>query len=136
MDQHEHHNNVMQSVAEEYQDILANSEQAIYIYLDDSHKICNKKFAMLLGYESEDEWAKIETSFPDTFVADESQETLVSAFQDAMEKSVASVNKIVWKKKDTTTVKSSVVLVPISQNGELFALHFVSSEDPSKAHSV
>ena len=125
----EHHNELMQSVAKEYQNILANSEQGIYIYLDDVSKVCNKKFATLLGYESEEEWAKIEESFPEVFVADESQEALVSSFQDAMEKNVGSTNKIVWKKKDGSTINSTVVLVPISHNGHLFALHFVSSQD-------
>ena len=125
----EHHNELMQSVAKEYQNILANSEQGIYIYLDDVSKVCNKKFATLLGYESEEEWAKIEESFPEVFVADESQEALVSSFQDAMEKNVGSTNKIVWKKKDGSTINSTVLLVPISHNGHLFALHFVSSQD-------
>lgn len=123
----EHHNELMQSIAKEYGDIFANSEQGVYIYLDDQSKICNKKFATLLGYESEDEWAKVEQSFPDVFVADESQETLISSFQDAMEKNIASTNTITWKKKDGSSVSSTVVLVPISHNGHLFALHFVSS---------
>ncbi|MEN9407463.1 MAG: hypothetical protein RLZZ455_679 [Candidatus Parcubacteria bacterium] len=123
----ENHDALIRAVGKEYQDILANSEQAIYIYLDDSHKICNKKFATLLGYDSEDEWAKIDASFPDAFVADESQETLVTSFQDAMEKNVASTTTIVWKKKDSSTISSTVILVPISCNGHQFALHFVSS---------
>ncbi len=127
MGEHDHHNELMQSIAKEYQDILANSEQGIYLYLDDTSKVCNKKFATLLGYESEDEWAKIQESFPDAFVANESQETLISAFQDAMEKNIGSTNTIVWKKKDGSTVEATVMLVPISYEGHVFALHFVSN---------
>jgi len=89
-------------------------------------QVCNKKFAALLGYESEDEWAKIDKSFPDTFVAGVSQETLVSAFQDAMETNIGSTNKITWKKKDGSTVVADVILVPIVHEGHLFALHFVT----------
>ncbi len=126
MDEHEHHDDLIQGITKEYADILENSEQGVYIYLDDEHKVCNKKFATLLGYESEDEWAKIDQLFPEVFVADESQETLVSSFQDAMEKGIASTNNIVWKKKDGSTVNSTVILAPISHNGHLFALHFVS----------
>lgn len=126
MDEHNHHDKLMQSIAKEYQDILVNSEQAVYIYLDDSNKLCNKKFATLLGYQSEEEWARIDKSFPDMFVAEESQEALISSFQDAMEKNVASQNKIVWKKKDGSTISTTVILVPISHNGHLLALHFVS----------
>lgn len=128
MHKHHDHDALMQSIAKEYQDILENSEQGVYIYLDDLHKVCNKKFATLLGYQSEDEWAKIETSFPDAFVSDQSQETLVSAFQDAMDTLVGSTNTIVWKKKDGSTVRSTVILVPVAHGDHIFALHFVSSD--------
>lgn len=127
MDEHHHHDELMQKVAEEYRDILENSEQGIYIYLDDTSKVCNKKFATLLGYDSPEQWAKLDESFPDAFVTPVSQETLVSAFQDTMEKAVASTNKITWKKKDGSTVDSTVILAPISHEGHVFALHFVSS---------
>ena len=127
MNQHSHHESLIQSITKEYHDILANSEQSIYIYLDDMHKVCNKKFATLLGYQSEDEWAKINQSFPDAFVAEESQETLISSFQNALSKNIGSTNTIVWKKKDGSTISTKVILVPIHHNGHLFALHFISN---------
>lgn len=127
MDEHNHHEDLMQSLAKEYQDILENSEQGIYLYLDDAHKVCNKKFATLLGYESADEWARIEQPFPEVFVADGSQEILVSSFIEAMEKKIGSSNSIVWKKKDGSHISSTVILVPISHNNHLFALHFVTT---------
>ncbi len=122
-----HYNQLIQSITKEYQTLLTNSEQAVYIYLDDAHKICNSKFASLLGYESADEWAKIDASFPDVFVAEQSQKTLIASFQDAMQKHVGSTNQISWKKKDGSNVDTTVILVPISHDGHLFALHFVSS---------
>lgn len=124
---HDHnHDDLIPSVEEEYQELLENSEQAIYIYLDDENKVCNKKFATLLGYKSPKEWADITESFPQVFVDEHSQETLVNAYQDAMEKGVASTNEIVWKKKDGSTVKTNVILAPIIFDGHLFALHFVN----------
>lgn len=127
MDHHQHHENLIQSVTKAYQDVLANSQQGIYIYLDDARKVCNKKFATLLGYQSEDEWAKVDESFPDAFVDDSSQEVLISSYQDAMEKRIGSTNEIIWKKKDGGTLKSTVILVPVVHEGHLLALHFVSS---------
>lgn len=127
MNQHEHHENIMHSLSEEYVDILKNSEQGVYIYLDDTHKICNAKFASLLGYSSEKEWASVEEPFPEVFVADHSQEILVSSFQDAMEKSIGSTSPITWKKKDGSTTETTVILVPIAHQGHAFALHFVST---------
>ena len=127
MEEHAHHDSLTQSVAREYQDILDTSEQGIYIYLDDSHKVCNKKFATMLGYSSEDEWAKIDRSFPDVFVAEESQDALIASFQETMEKNIGSINDIVWKKKDGSTISTHVIIVPIVHDGHLFALHFVAA---------
>ncbi|NWG09412.1 MAG: hypothetical protein HXX80_03730 [Nitrososphaerales archaeon] len=108
--------------------IFISSEQAIYLYLDDAHKVCNKKFASLLGYGSPSEWTKIEKSFPETLVDRKSRQTLVSAYQDAMEKMVGSTVDVTWKKKSGGTVDTTVILVPISYQGHLFALHFVSEK--------
>lgn len=127
MTDHSHHNDLIQSISEQYSEILSGSNQGVYIYLDDEHKVCNKNFSDLLGYKSEEEWAQIDSSFPTAFVADESQETLVSAFQDAMDNMTASTSEIVWKKKDGDTVSTKVILVPVVHDGHLFALHFVSN---------
>lgn len=125
MDEHQHHQDLINAFYKEQRELFDHSEQGIYVYLDDIHKICNKKFATLLDLESAEEWAETEGSFPDLFVARESQGALVSAYQDAMEKKIGSVNEIVWKKKSGKTVKTKVILIPISFQRHLFALHFV-----------
>jgi len=53
----EHHVELVQGISEQLKTILDKSEQAIYVYLDDTHKTCNKKFASLLGYNSVKQWA-------------------------------------------------------------------------------
>ena len=125
MDKHQHHEDLMQQIAKEYGDILKNSGQSIYIYLDDNHKICNEKFASLLGYDSASEWGNVEGSFPDAFVSEISQGELINAYQEAMEKFVGSKITVSWKKKSGETVDTNVILVPISHSGHLLALHFV-----------
>ncbi len=127
MHDHAHHDELMDAIAGDYQDILQNSEQGVYMYLSDEHKVCNEKFAEMLGYASPEEWAEVTTPFPQTFVADDSQETLVDAYQNAMDNMVGSVNSITWKKKDGSTVDSEVILVPIVHSDHLIALHFVTS---------
>ena len=104
--------------------ILDSSQQSIYIYLDDIHKVCNEKFATLLGYDSAAEWAKVEDPFPE-FVEQSSQETLLKAYQQAMEKYIPANIKVTWKKKSGGSVATSVVMVPIEYEGHLFALHFI-----------
>ena len=126
MDDHQHHDNAIQGVSREYKEIFKNSDQGIYIYLDDNHKICNQKFATLLGYESPEEWANVNESFPDAFVAEKSQETLIDTYKKAIEQSVGSQISVTWKKKSGGTIATKVILVPVSHQGHLFALHFVS----------
>ncbi len=126
MDDHVHSKEMIEKISQEYSEILNNSKQAIYIYLDDELKICNKNFSNLLGYSLPEEWAAVKTNFPEAFVADESQEDLVSSYQDAMEKAIGTQKNITWKKKNGQKVMTKVILVPISFKGHFFALHFIS----------
>ena len=57
MNEQRHHEELVKGITEQMKPVLEKSEQAIYIYLDDNHKVCNKKFADLLGYKSPKEWA-------------------------------------------------------------------------------
>jgi PAS domain-containing protein len=121
----QHHEALISGISNQMKSILDSSQQSIYIYLDDIHKVCNAKFAALLGYRSPEEWAKVEDSFPE-FVDPGSQETLVNAYQQAMEKLIPANIKVTWRKKSGGTVATSVVLVPIEYDDHLFALHFIS----------
>ena len=120
------HQDLLNDLAAHLQPVFESSEQGIYIYFDDEQKVCNEKFASLLGYASPDEWAKMEGSFPGLFVDTGSQGTLIDAFQTAMQDMSASTIKVQWKKKGGGTVDTTVILVPISYKGHLFALHFVA----------
>ncbi|MEK6835670.1 MAG: hypothetical protein AABX55_01485 [Nanoarchaeota archaeon] len=126
MEKHSHHEELIRGVAEQFSPILDKSKQAIYIYLDDIHKICNKKFASLLGYNSPKEWAHTKEDILETFVDKNSQKSLVTAYGNAMRNLIASNIEVVWKKRDGKKVKTNVTLVPILFRGHLFALHFIS----------
>jgi len=120
------HEEILGWIRKEFNEILESSEQAIYFYVCDKHKICNKKFSSLLGYNSSEEWEMKEDAVSD--VKDEDQEVLISAYRDAMEKNIGSSINISWKnmKKESLT-KTNVILVPLSYNGELFAAHFITA---------
>lgn len=123
---HKHQQELVLGFAKELRQVFEKSEQAIYIYLDDLNKTCNKNFARLLGYSSPEEWSGVENPFPQAFVTKKSRETLVNAYQDAMNKMIGSKVDITWNKKDGSEVTTSVILIPITYNNHLFALHFVS----------
>ena len=52
MDEQQHHVDLIEGIAQQMKEVLDKSGQAIYLYLDDTHKVCNKKFADIVGYKS------------------------------------------------------------------------------------
>jgi carbohydrate-binding DOMON domain-containing protein len=123
--QQKHHEELVDGLYNQLKEIFDSSDQAIYLYLDDTHKVCNKKFAGLLGFSSPEEWAKIENPL-EANVDTTSQKKVVSAYRDAMEKSVASRIEVKLKKKDGVLLNAFVIMVPITFRGHYFALHFIS----------
>jgi len=126
MSHEEHHGELLNNLAKEYKDIFESSHQAIYVYLDDNHFTCNKKFASILGYGSTQEIEAMQGDFLGSFVNDESKDELVSNYQKAIQKFEGSTIKVTWKKKNGDAVPSTVIMVPISYEGHLCALHFIS----------
>jgi len=124
--QEHHHEELVKGITKQLKPILDKSGQAIYVYLDDTHKACNKNFADLLGYKSAAEWAKLEAPLAD--VVAEDQPSVISAYENASEKMVASCLDIRFKNiKTSKTIKTRVIMVPITYSGEhLFVLHFLS----------
>lgn len=125
----QHHEEVLAGLLEQLKEVFESSEQGIYLYLDDNHKACNQRFASLLNYRSPKELAAEKLPFTDTFVDEKSQDALVSAYQNAMEKLIGSTISVTWRAKDRKPIRTNVILVPVSYSGHLFALHFVSKID-------
>jgi hypothetical protein len=124
MDEQHHHEELIKGVSQEQKLILDKSPQAIYIYLDDSHKVCNKKFADLLGYASAAEWAKTDAPLSD--VVEKDQQLVIDAYGEASEKLVASKLEVSFKNvKNGKIIKTAVVMVPIAFSGHVFVMHFL-----------
>jgi PAS domain S-box-containing protein len=119
------HEEIMKGVQEQLKEVLEESKQAIYVYLDDHHMTYNQQFASLLGYKSIEDLSKVKEPFIDAFVTEKTQETLIHAYKHAMEDKIPSDIEIFMKRKTGEPVKVKVIMVPIAYNGELLALHFV-----------
>jgi tryptophanyl-tRNA synthetase len=83
MAEQEHHAELIKGIAEQMKILLKESKEAIYIYFDDAHKVCNKKFADLLGYKSPKAWADAEVPLSD--VLEEDQQKVINAYMNASE---------------------------------------------------
>ncbi len=86
-------------ISDQFKFVLTSSEQPVCIYLDDEHKVCNYRFAALLGYGSPEEWARVTHSFPIAFIEPESRETFSTNSTKVREKFLAAEFQVVWKKK-------------------------------------
>lgn len=125
MDEQQHHEELVKGITEQMKPVLEKSGQAIYIYLDDNHKVCNKKFADLLGYKSPKEWAQAEAPLSD--VVEEDQQNVVKSYMDASEKMVASGIKVRVKNiKTGKIITTNMIIAPIGHAGHVFTAHFFS----------
>ena len=103
--------------------LLKESERAIYIYLDDSHKVCNKKFADLLGYKSQRVWADAEAPLSD--VLEKDQKKVIDAYMNASEKGIASSIDVKMKNIKTEEIlKINMIVAPTIYQGHIFTVHF------------
>ena len=125
MEEQHHHEELVEGIGQEMKPVLEKSGQAIYIYLDDNHKVCNKKFADLLGYKSPKEWADAEAPLSD--VVEEDQQGVINAYMSASEKMVASTIEVRVKNiKTGKIVKTRMIIVPVGHVGHIFTAHFLS----------
>lgn len=121
-----HHEHLIKELAEQLEPIFSNSPQAIYLYLDDTHKICNQKFADLLGYESIEEWVAYETPVED--VDEEDRDKVIEAYGRASENFTASAFDATVTKKSGEKINVSFIMTPITYKGEVFVIHYISEE--------
>jgi hypothetical protein len=124
MDEQQHHEELIKGVFKEQKLILNKSPQAIYIYLDDEHKVCNKKFADLLGYKSPSEWAKMDAPLAD--VVEKDQQKVIDAYTKASEELTAGKLEISFKNvKTEKLIKTNLIMAPIIFSGHVFVIHFL-----------
>jgi PAS domain-containing protein len=123
MQQEAHHEELVKGISEQMKPILSKSSQAIYIYLDDNHKVCNRRFADLLGYKSPKEWADTEAPLAD--VVGEDQQGVIDAYMNASEKMIANGLEVRLKNiKTGKIVKTRMIVTPVGHEGHIFTAHF------------
>lgn len=120
----QHHEHLVKELTEQLEPVFSNSPQAIYLYLDDAHKICNQNFADLVGYSSIQQWVDNETSVSD--VVEEDQEKVIQAYGQASEHFKASQLEVGINTKDGKQVHVKVIMAPVTYRGEVFVIHFIS----------
>ena len=113
-------------MAARLQPVFDKSWQAIYIYQDDTHKVCNKNFAEMIGYESVEEWAKVET--PLTDVVEEDRPAFTAAYENASKRMEAGSLDVKLKNiKNSKIIETNMIVVPLTDgSNNVFTAHFFS----------
>lgn len=122
----EHHEHLIKEVSEIFEPILSDSPQAIYIYLDDTHKICNQNFVDMLGYESINDWVKNENPISD--VLEKDQNNGIEAYSDTSSNLKANTFTASWKTKGGSEIETEVIMTPFTYKGEVFVIHFITPD--------
>src|SRR3989304_9133595 len=104
-----HHEHLIIEVSKMLQPVLAKSTQAIYVYLYDEHKICNKKFADMLGYKTVEEW--VENLYPLDDIDKKDQKKAVQAYMNASEKFQATSLTGTWIKKNDKKITTNIIRI-------------------------
>jgi PAS domain-containing protein len=107
---------------EQFGAILDESPQAMFIYLDDYHKVCNRRFADMLGYSSPDEWARMPNPVSDTTT--DTRDDLKTAVMAAIQDKAASTFPVSWKTKYGRTISTKCVAAPGMYHGQPYVMLF------------
>ena len=119
-----HHEHLVKEIEELFEPILSMSPQAIYIYLDDEHKICNQKFADLLDYESVQKW--VENKFPVSDVDEKDQQKVIKSYMEASKELKASSLNVAFTTKKGEKIKTEIIMAPFTYKDEVFVIHFIN----------
>lgn len=120
----EHHEHLIKEISEFFEPILSDSPQAIYIYLDDTHKICNQNFVDMLGYDSIDDWVKSKSPIED--IASIDQNSVIEAYRKASENLEASFLAISLKTQGGSEIEVEIIMTPFTYKGEVFVIHYIT----------
>jgi len=114
----------MSELLDEFTPVLLHSPDGVYLYLDDKHKVCNRRMADLFGMTVE-EWNKT-PGFLDDFVAPEDRDLVAMNYQ----KHIAGLTRPVTfrfkaRRKNGESFLAETDMIPMSWKGYLIAYHFV-----------
>lgn len=125
MEEERHHEELIAGISEQLKPVMDKSPQAIYVYLDDAHKFCNKRFATMVGYGSAKEWNNMEAPLADIVEAD--QERVVNAYMKASRDLVASrVEARITHVKTGEAFNAEIMMTPIAFGGHVMVMHFIN----------
>jgi PAS domain-containing protein len=114
----------IQELAEQLRPVLDASPDGVYLWLDESHKVCNDRLARMHGMTVK-EWCEAEP-FLESFVAEEDRANYAWNYHNR----VAGLQfpctfRYRAQHKDGTTFGAETDMIPLTCRGHAVAYHFV-----------
>ena len=118
------HVDVMKELAQQFRPLLEESPDGVYLWLDESHKVCNERLARMFGCTVE-EWCATEP-FLESFVAEEDRQVFSSNYHNCVAALAYPVTfRFRGRRKDGSSFAAETDMIPISWQGHAVAYHFV-----------
>ena len=118
------HTDIIQELQEQYGPVLERSPDGVYLWLDETNKICNERLASMFGY-SVKEWCEADP-FLETFVAPQDQEMYAWNYQNRVASLAFPVTfRFRGVRKDGSTFAAETDMIPVAWRGHAVAYHFV-----------
>lgn len=111
-------------LAEQLRPLLDESPDGVYLWLDESHKVCNARMAALHGMTVE-EWCRAEP-FLESFIAEADREQYAWNYHNRVRALAFPVTfRFHGRRKDGTTFAAETDMIPLTYREHVVAYHFV-----------
>ena len=118
------HEGIVQELAEQFRPILDQSPDGVYLWLDETHKVCNERLATMFGYTVE-EWCEAQP-FLESFVAEEDRYVFSWHYHNRVAAlAYPATFRFRGRRKDGSTFSAETDMIPIPWRGHAVAYHFV-----------
>ena len=115
---------IIRELAKQFRPVMEQSPDGGYLWLDETHKVCNERLAKLFGFTVE-QWSATQP-FLDNFVAEEDRRMFSWNYHNRVAALAFPVTfRFRGMRKDGSTFPAETDMIPISYGGEAVAYHFV-----------
>jgi PAS domain S-box-containing protein len=122
------HEDVLNALEANFRPILDRSPQGVYLWLDETHKLCNERLARMFGYTVA-EWRAV-PAFLEYFVTPEDRERFSDNFYRSVHELTAPITfRFRALRKDGSTFLAETDMIPIVYQSHQIAYHFVREID-------
>jgi PAS domain S-box-containing protein len=119
------HEVATKELAEHLQPLFDASPDGVYVWLDEEHWICNRRFAELLGYDSPEE-LNDSPYFLQRMVDEEDQQHFSWNYWNRVQAlAFPTTFRFRGTRKDGSTFQAETDMIPLTYGGHTFAYHFV-----------